>query len=281
MITNKHYSNIIIIKKIIFLLFIIQIFVGTEEAFCQIDGDVTDENYGVIHKDAPYSLSGTQFSEDGFTVKSNKYEKKLLRKQKKYSLSPKEKAIKLRKESGDTLSVFEELKYKKISRKEKKLDKLQGEFETDSSTQKVSWSPVKKRSLNPFKMFKFERKSKSDEISDQTRGEDSQKSKEQRKLDRWSKKYDLNENETDIKGKAESGFALSPLQIVTYKKALRKEYRLNKKTDKLYKKALMNIQSESSKKMMKKSAKKTKKRDKQRARKKVYRKIWGTIKFWD
>jgi len=257
------------------------IFFGSGFCFGQFEEDVPKESYGVEHKEAPYSLSGTQFTEDGFTIKGNKQEKKLVKKQKKYSLTPKEKAIKLRKESGDTLNFVEEIRYKKISRKEKKFEKLKGEFTTDSATSKVSWSPVKKRSFNPFALFKISKKKKPSEASDATRGENKNKTKEQKKLDRWNKKFNLDSTETSIKGKAESGFPLSPLQVHVYKKALRKEYKLKKKTDKLYKKALLNIQADNTKKMMKKSAKKAKKRDNKRSRKLFFKKVWRSVSFWN
>jgi len=243
-----------------------------------VDGD---PNYGIYDKNAEVSESGTQFSKDGFQIAKNKQQKKMLKKQKKLSLSPREKAIKMKQEEGGKLSFMEQRRANKIAKKEKKMEKLKGTFETDSASNKQMWTPVKKRHFRPFSIFRLPKKSNSDKIADATRGKNKDMSKEQKKLMRIEKRYSLDSLEKDAKFKAESGFAISPIQIFRYRKALRKDYLYAKKTKKIYKKALMDIQSKSTKKMMKQRAKENKKRDKKRSRKMWFKKMKGIITFWD
>jgi len=264
--------------KIILITTILTILLLNNLKSQTVDGD---PNYGIYHEKADVSIQGSQFAQDGFQIAKDKQQKKLFNKQKRLSLSPREKALKMKQDSAQNLNSLQKRKLKKIEKKEKKLEKLKGSFETDSATNKQMWTPTKKRSFKPFSIFKIHKKTNSENVADATRGSKKNMSKEQKKLTRINKKYALDSLEKDAKFKAESGFAISGIQYIRYKKALRKEYLLKKKTKKIYKKALLDIQSKSTKKMMKERAKENKKRDKKRSRKMLFRKITSFITFWN
>jgi hypothetical protein len=292
-----------------------------------------------INDSTMIEMEGDQFSFDGMKMDQSKMEEKFLKKQKKYTLSPKEKALKKRVEENDSLSFSDKREIKKIEKKEKKLEKLidkygkksddyeeketadssktaeiqekyaltdeeidikikqqNGDTLTDEEAKTLKkiekkekklekngleysegtderpellTVPTKKRSFGDFfKKYKFSVKKRT------------KVSKDQRKLTRLNKRCELNEEETDAKGKAESGYPLSLAQSRAYKKALLKDEKFDKKSKKIQQKQFKSIQTKEVQKRMKKNEKETKKRDNKRSRKKILKKIKYTLMFW-
>jgi len=261
--------------------------------------EAQDDPFGIYHKEANVAEQGTQFTDDGFKLKMSKEQKKMYKKQKRLALSPKERALKTKQASGITpLTSSEERKMKKIEKKEKKLEKLKSQFKKDStgkltytpkgngkfkkdSTGKEVWTPTKQRHFRPLSIFKRHKKSVGDIAADATRGKNKEKTGEQNKLTRLNEKYGLDSLDRDVKMKAERGVPLTTFQYIRYRKALRNEYLLKKKTKKIYAKAIIDMQSKTTQKMMKKRAKENKQRDKKRNRKMFYRRMRTIITFWN
>jgi len=93
----------------------------------------TDANYGKFQKDKEVSVSGTQLDQDGFQISKSKQQKKFIKKQKKYSLTSKERELKLRSENGEDLSFWEKRTLNKIKKKEDKKKEFLNKYKPDTT----------------------------------------------------------------------------------------------------------------------------------------------------
>lgn len=173
-------------KKIFLLLIFFIPFLFINKTFSQNTKllQVDDSTY--------VEMKGDQFSFDGMKMNQSKMEAKFLKKQKKYSLTPKEKALKKRIEDGDSVSSKDQRDYKKIEKKEKKLEKLKDKYgkKSDDLEEKASTDSAKTADLK--------------------------------------EKYQLTDEELDVKMKSEKGDSLTKDEEKMLKKIEKKEKKLEK-----------------------------------------------------
>ena len=166
----------------------------------------------------------------------------------------------LERKKSDTckLNHAEKREIKRIKKKQRKIKKHQKKkkkHQLDSLGNTRTWTAIKLKKFRMPRLFKRNPQKRA-------------MTKEQKKIERYKRRYKLSEHQQDSYNKGKSGAPLRPSQKMAYKKAVYKKWKLKKKIEKVYKEALLDIQDEKTKDRMVKNHKKTKKKYKKHTRKK-------------
>ena len=171
----------------------------------------------------------------------------------------------LEKNKSDTskLNRAEKRQFKSIKKKQRKIKKhkkKKKKHQLDSMGNTRTWTAIKLKKFRMPRLFKRNPQKRA-------------MTKEQKKIERYKRRYKLSDKQQDSYNKGKSGAPLRPSQKMAYKKAVYKKWKLKKKIEKVYKDALLDIQDEKTKDRMKKNHKKTKKNYKKHTKRKRKKKF--------